>query len=320
MAGDLADQRAQLGEQWQRLAQLQHQWQQEGLATAAQLETAIAGFPEREEDLTRRLQAIEAAEAEVGRRLEENLKRRQELEAWAIRLQAEQVSWRSERDQMVADVRGREEVAEKSLVAVVDLRERWARRRRQELDLLRAERVRCEKVRKECAILREELWQRGVVLEDERRHLAEKTLVLEQYKQETILRASDAAGAERRVERLRLRWRTQEMALLKATEEKRQTLFADATRLEERQAALQKHLEALAVQQANLAQRQAEWEQEQVLTGANQAKSRQQLHSALVQRDRQEQQIRELREEIDRIAETLLVENPAALVPLLKVA
>src|SRR5262249_38271774 len=159
-------------------------------------------------------------------------------------------------------------------VALVDLRQRWAKRRRQELDLVRADRARCEKARKECVILREEWWQRGVALEDERRSLTEKTLALEQYRQETILRASDAAPAERRVERLRLRWRTQHAAQLKEAEAKREALFAEAVKLEERQVALHQQLEELAAREANLAQKQTSWEQGQTQTQADQEKMR----------------------------------------------
>jgi hypothetical protein len=313
LACDLADQRAQLAEQWHRLAQTQHQWQQDRLAAAADLEAAVAGFPEREQALTARRQDIEAGEADLRRRQEEIAARRQHLEAWAAQLRAEEAGWHSERDQLLADLRGREEVAEKHLAALVDLRQRWAKRRRQELDLLRAERARCEKVRKECGALREELWQKGVALEDERRNLTEKTLVLEQYKQETVLRASDAAAAERRVERLRLRWRTQHAAHLKDTEAKRASLFAEAARLEKREVALQLQLEALAAREANLEQKQTAWEQEQAQAEADQEKMRQQLHSAQVQRDRQGQQVRELREEIERVARVLFEEPAAAL-------
>ncbi len=202
---ELADQRLLLAEQWQRLAVVHHAWHQERAGAQTELEAAFTELPAQEAALLRRDRALAAAEDDLRRRLQEAVQFRQHLEGWTARLRIREAGWESERDRVLADVRGREEVLQRYLSSLVDLRQRWARRRRQELEVVRAERAACERLRQECAALREELCRRGNALEEEHRLLAQKTLALEQYQQQYVVKATDAAAAERRLERLRRR-------------------------------------------------------------------------------------------------------------------
>jgi hypothetical protein len=219
-----------------------------------------------------------------------------------------ETSWDSERDRLLVDLRGREALAEKHLGALVALRQRWTKRRRQELDVVRAERAACEKLRQECNTLREELWRRSNTLEEDRRLLAEKALALEQYRQQYVVRATDAAAAERRVERLRRRWLTQNATQIRAATAERQALQQEIAQLQDRHAALHKQMEALTVREANLAQRQTGWEESQALTEVRQDKLQQALQSMQAQRDRYALHLLELQDEVERIARILLEE------------
>src|SRR5207302_527716 len=84
----------------------------------------------------------------------------------------------------------------------VDLRQHWAKRRRQEIDLLRADRASCEKLRQEHATLRQECWKQGLALQQQQRDLTEKTLALEEYRQQFILRSQNPAAVEAKLERM----------------------------------------------------------------------------------------------------------------------
>jgi hypothetical protein len=272
------------------------------------LEALTAPLPLREEGVLARERALRAAEEDLRRRCEEAVQLRHHLEGSKARLHLREAAWESERDRALADLRGREQLAEKHLAAVAKLRQRWAKRRRQELDLFRSERAACEQLRQECAALREDLWRRGGAVEEEGRALAEKTLALEQYRQQYVVKAADAAAAERRLERLRRRWLTQNANLIRAAAAERQALQDEVARLEDRHTALHKQLESLTVREANLAQRQTAWEEAQALAEAQQAKLRQELQSMQAQRDRHALHLRGLQDEVERIARVLLEE------------
>jgi hypothetical protein len=313
LAEELADQRRHLVEQWERLALAHHTWHQERLAASSALDALVVSWPAREEALVARRGLLEAAESDLRRRHQEAIHLRQHLEAWAARVRLRETSWESERDRLVADLRGREAVAEKHLDALVEVRQRWAKRRRQELDVVRAERAACEQLRQECNALREEWWRRGNALEEDRRLLAEKTLALEQYRQQYVVRAADAAAAERRVERLRRRWRTQNANQLRALAAERQALQEENARLEDRHTTLHKQMEELTVRETHLAQRQTAWEESQALAESRQAKLQQELQSMQGQRDRYALHLLELQDEVERIAGVLLEESEVPL-------
>jgi hypothetical protein len=256
---------------------------------------------------------VEGAEEDLRRRHQDAVQLRQHLEAWAAKVRMREAGWESERDRLLTDLRGREALAEKHLTALVELRQRWAKRRRQELDVVRAERAACEKLRQESNALREELWRRGNALEEDRRLLAEKTLALEHYRQQYVIRATDAVAAERRVERLRRRWATQNAEQIRNTTAERQALQGEIAALADRHAGLHKQMEALTVREANLAQRQTAWEEAQALAESRQAKLQQQLQSMQAQRDRYALHLLELQDEVERIAGILIGESEAPL-------
>ncbi|MCI0458302.1 MAG: protein kinase [Gemmataceae bacterium] len=313
-AEELADQRLLLMEQWERLARLHQGWHEERVAAQDQLEALIGDLPEREEALEARLNGIEAAEADLRRRHQDALQLRHHLEGWSARVRLREADCEGERDRLLLDVRGREEVVEKQLATLAEMRQNWARRRRHELEVVRAERAACERLRQECAALRERLWRSGNTLEEERRALAEKTLALEQYHQQYVVCSADAVTAERRVARLRRKWVAQNADAVRATTAERQALRQEIARLEDGQIALQRQMEELTTRESSLAQRQTAWEEAQAQAEWRQERLRQQLQSMQGQRDRHALQVRELQDEVERIAR-LLLDEPELPIP-----
>ena len=308
LADQLADQRLLLVEHWERLARINDEWHKDRRVALGELEALIANLPVREDAVCARERGLQIAEEDLNRRHQEAVQLRHHLEGWKARLRVRTAAWESERDRTLADLRGRETLAERHLNALVELRQRWTKSRRQELEVMRAERAACERLRQECATLREDLWRRGNTLEEERRTLAEKSLALEQYRQQYVVRAADAVAAERRLERLRRRWVTQNAALVRATVAERQALHQEVAQMEDRHTSLHKQMEALAVREANLAQRQTAWEEAQALAEAQQARLQQELQSMQGQRDRHALHLIELQDEVERMARILLEE------------
>jgi hypothetical protein len=308
LAEELADQRLLLAEQWERLAWWHQDWHSARRAVVAELDALTARLPLREEAVATREATLQAAEKNLRHRCEEAVQLRHYLEGSKARLHIRAAAWESERARTQTDLRSREQLAKKTLAAVVKLRQRWAKRRRQELDLYQNERAACEQLRQECAALRDDLWRRGNALEDERRDLAEKHLAVEQYRQQYVVKAADVAAAERRLERLRRRWVAQNANLVRATVAERQALHEEIARLEDRHSTLHKQMESLTVREANLAQRQSAWEEAQALAEAQQSQLKQELQSMQAQRDRYALHLIELQDEVERIARILLEE------------
>src|SRR5262249_22257208 len=151
----------------------------------------------------------------------------QHLQGWQARLRAREVTWEGERDRLLSEVRTREELADKRLAVLLELRQRWQKRRCYEITLLKNKRAACEQLRREFAALREEWVRRNNLLEQEQRALAEKTLAMEQYKQECLGQAADSAAAARRLDRLRRRVAAQNAAAVRTLMRQREELQAE---------------------------------------------------------------------------------------------
>jgi pSer/pThr/pTyr-binding forkhead associated (FHA) protein len=320
LAGELTDQRLQLAEEFTWLAQVEQRWRQDRDALAAELEALGARLLERERTLQSGEQALEAAQRTLRQRSEEVARTQRNLEAWKGRLAAGAAAWQGERERLLVELRAREEAVEQRLASLEQLRQRWDERRGRQVDRLRSRRAACEEVRRECAALRDEWSRREAALVQEQRGLAERALALEQYRQECIGKASNPAAAEKRLENLRRHWAALSATAQRALSGERQRLDRDTGRLEERLRQLHEQEQEIAVAEAELSRRQAAWEQQQAIAEADQGKLRQELHSFRNQRHLYEQQLQELRDEVERLARLLLEDNNSPVVPTVQAA
>jgi chromosome segregation ATPase len=257
--------------------------------------------------LSQREQAGLQADQVLRQRHEELVHLRQEMIAWRARLRVREAGWEGERQRLLADARGREELAERHLAALVELRQRWAQRRQEELLKLHQDREDLDATRQALSRQRRALAEQTAVLETDKRVLAEKSLALEQYRQE-FLATTQSPAAQRRLERLRRRWITLHAAAIRAASRERASLQATALALDERLDELRQRADAVAKGEAQLNERQTSWEHKQTLVAARQSRLQHDLHSAQAQRNVFEQQVARMREEIERIARALMDE------------
>jgi colicin import membrane protein len=316
LAGDLADQRLHLTEQWERLLKARQTWQAEHNAAAVELDELAGGLEGHEQVLAGREQTVLANECNLRQRLAEVSQLRHNLEGCQARLRSRIAAWEGERDRLLTDVQNREEVAEKRFAAVAEVRGRWEKRRRAEWDRLQAGLAGTEKLRLEFAVLREEWLRRREALDKEERNVAEKNLALEQYRQECIRRSTDPPAVERRLERNRRRW-----AALSATAERtlavqRCALQMELTKVEGLHRDLHQRAKQFAADQVKLAEAQAAWEQEQLRLHDQFSHMQQKALNAAAQQQVYERQVQELRDEIERVAEVILGEHDKALAPI----
>jgi chromosome segregation ATPase len=308
MAGELTDQRLRLAEQWEQLARTRAGWEEEYRNTAGELRLLTASLQEKCQALLSREKDLEDAADELRRRHAELTHLRQHVLGWQARLRSRELTWEAERDRLLSDLRSREALTERHLAALVDLRQRWLKRRRREIEVVQAERAACEKVRQQYTALREQRRRGNRELEEQRGQLTTRALALEQFRHECLNKTADPIAAERRVERLRRRWLTENAAALRALKREREALQAEQMQIEERYAELLKRANELSAETAALSERQIGREHAQAEREAELARARQDLQSMQAQRERALQEVEELRNEVERIARQLLEE------------
>lgn len=308
LAGDLADQRRHLVEQWHCLLQLHEAWQPERVALLAQFETAARELVVVEQRLTVREQALASGEADLRCRFQSLFETRASLEAWQARLTARETFLDNERVMLLAEVRAREEMAESQVRRLEEMRQRRARRRAQEIEELRCARAQHEQMRRDYAVLWQECQDRRAELLREQRDLLGKTLALEQFRQQLLGRAADSPEAEKRLERLRRRHQTCLQAEERDLKRERDALSAETKRLDTRAVRLSEREGRLDGRHEDWMQQIADWEDRQTAAAELEQHRQQELRHWQLLHEQAERQVIELREEVERIARLLLEE------------
>jgi pSer/pThr/pTyr-binding forkhead associated (FHA) protein len=320
LAGQVADQRLHLAEQFERLAWLQLGWAQDRETAVVELEALGAVFQEREQALRRREQGLVANECAVDQNLQEAQQARQHLEGWLARLAARETTWEGERERLLIEVQAREESAQEQLAALVEVRRRWAQRRRQEVKQLRARLDRCQETHKQYTKLWEECFRRRTALEKDQRAVSERALALEQYRLECLGQAPDSAAADRRLDQCRRRWASLSAAAQRNLARERQVIHLEAARHHHRLRAEQRLAHDVAMREETLSRERAAWEQEQGLREVAQTRLRHELQSLQAQRTQYERQLHQLREEVERVARVLIEGGEHGLLPFAQAA
>jgi hypothetical protein len=306
LSGDLADQRVHLAEQFSRLVQSEQSWRQAHGETIVQWEVLARHLQERERAIVARERSQQHAEDDLRRRREETANTRCQLDAWRARLSMREAAWATERASLLARVQAGEELTKRQLAALDDLREKWKQRRRDQTSESQKAIAQFVEARRLYAGLWEDCLRRGTAMEQEKRKLAEQTLALEQFRLEVIGQAESAATAERQLERLRRRWVALFAEAERSLAREREMLQAEIARVEERSRQIEEQAAYVVARQADQATRQTEWEEHQQLVDDANVRLRKELELLRVERAQQERQLTALRDEVERMAHTLL--------------
>jgi hypothetical protein len=313
LADVLQDQRAHLLEQWEHLERVRLHWEEEHAAALGEIEAAGARLQERERQLGPREQALQSAEEDLRHRQEEIARRRADFEARHARLAVREAGWETERQGLLAQLHQREQLVERRLRVMAQLRQAWIERGREELARLHGELQRCEEVRRQYSALWEECFQRQAALDRAQRALAERTLALAEYQTELIARSGNAAAAEKRLGRLRRRLTTLDARAERRLTRDHQELAAEASRLDEIARHVREQLDSLCQREGDLLRAQAEWNQACAAEEEARARSEAERQTMLLVRDQKERELQVLREEVERLGGLLLEEGPTIL-------
>jgi hypothetical protein len=306
LAEDLADQRCQVAEAWQRVAALHDQWHADRTQVAAELEAYGQRLLERDLIVIEREGAGVQAEETLRQRHGELDRLHDQLIAWQAQLRADENAWESDKARLEAELGSREALAEQQRAALAELRQRWVKRRKHEVDRLLRDRAALQNFRKETTELRRQLIQRMSLLEDDQRVFLEKSLALEYYRHDVLARGAEDPQAEERLERLRRRWLAQNADALRSARREREAQRAELQELDRRHETWQRRASAVAAAEADLQAKQTAWEQAQLESETHLARLECDLQRAQEQRAAAQQQMAALREEVERVARALL--------------
>jgi hypothetical protein len=306
LAGDLVDQRVQIAEQFARFLHLEECRRVAYAEAIAELEAATHELELRDRALSKRQSGIENAEADLERSWEDLADNRSRLDAWHAQLSMREKAWESERSILIGQLLANEALTKRRLAELDDLRRKWKQARRQAGVETRRLHTEFVEARRLYAVLWEDCLRRSADLDYERRTLAEKTLTLEQYRLEIIGQAKDAATAERQIERLRRRWASLFHEAEQSLQSAQETLGAESRRVNDRSRRVEEDAAEFTRRAADLAERAMQWEDHQLHVDEANVRIRKELETLRAERSHQEQQIAGLRDEIERMAHTLL--------------
>jgi chromosome segregation ATPase len=308
-AAKLRDGRGHLLEQCARLLQAWELWLHDHEAVTTELNCAGEKLAEREEDIARREQELVLLEDDLHRRRTEAAQLHQQSESWQVRLRAAEADWRADREVLLAKVRHREIHIERQTALIASLRERWAARRRKELEDLRAERARCHELQSRYVELCEESLLRNQTLERQARELAVRALSIEEYRLHIVSTSTNVASAERRVVRLRRRWDKRFAAAERKLARDGHALAAAMDGLDDQLLELRQLRDDLSAHEQALDQDLAAWEHEQTAAEVARSRMEAELESHRLHRAALERLIGQERTEIERVTHTMLLEN-----------
>jgi chromosome segregation ATPase len=306
LAGDLADHRLYLAEQLARLAEAHSFFHTDRQAIGVEMDGLARQLEEREQRLRARQEDLDKTEVALRRKAEELVEGRQQLEGWRARTTADAQAWEKEQARASAELRTRQHSVDQKLALVTDLRDRWDKRRRNQVVKIRKLTSSYQKLRQEYLVQREHWLQRRLILDQEQRALAERALAMEQFRQECVVRSSNPKAAEKRLERLRRRYAVAYVAAERTLATERQFLATEAKRVDGQSRELEQQVQELHYQMAEFSARQAEWEQHQVQIELEKSMLQAEIVSLRNQKEHQQQQVRSLQDEVEHLARLLI--------------
>jgi pSer/pThr/pTyr-binding forkhead associated (FHA) protein len=309
LAGCLADQRLHLLEQWRGVLEVQDHWQQQRESLLSELEDSGRRLAERERLLGEREQRLEALAAALEQRQEALAQLRCSLEGRQARLTAAGLEWEAERARVLDEARTCEETA---AVRVKQLRRLYRRsfaRHRAQVNLLEEARRHCEEVRQQYAGLWEECRVRTEGLIREQQSLAGETLAVERLRLEILGKSENAAAAEKRLEKLRRQSQVLVERAERELQRERLALRAEYARLEQRGQVMRQDEEVVIAWRRKLANRQRKQDAGAAAAQEAEAQRSQEMELLLARHEQDAKQLRELRDEVERVARLMMEES-----------
>jgi hypothetical protein len=299
----LADQRAQLAEMCERLAQAEIDWQAKQIEAVAEMEALAMDLERRERALDEQIHDLTADSERLRQERDQIARRRRELERASAELALRQSAQRGERDRMQTELAEREQLAQRREQALNVLFQRWRERRHVETARVRKLAAQTIKVREVFIEQRDECRHRAESLREAQQALAEQAMALEEARAEFLVETGRPKSTARRIERLRRRWERQSLVAKRELVRQRDALAVEDAELRQVYGELLTDQVKLVQHEQRLAQQLTEAEDEHRRAGD----ANRQLESAraawLEERRAYESQISGLRADLAQLAD-----------------
>ncbi|MFL5244394.1 MAG: hypothetical protein ACJ8FY_20025 [Gemmataceae bacterium] len=319
-AAVLSDQRLILFEHMGRLLNVWQSWHAEHQNIETELRKVAGQLVQREQRVADRESALEDLARnlqyrEVALRQAEN-----QAEAEKAYVCASEAKLEKDRDALLIDMHSQEIQISARQARLTELRRRWLKRRREELDQIENELARLFELRDHYSATLAANSDRSATLERQARRLAEKALALEEYRLEIAGQAPEAARAEKRIRHLRRQW-----AKLFAVSERnllreRRLLSDEAVHQNRLAKNLEIQADDLAVREAYLSVRMTEWECGKLKTVDAAAKWEADVQSLQSHLRLSNRQTTHLKDELERLALVLLGDDKHPALSLMRAA
>jgi hypothetical protein len=306
LMAELGDERQLLAEECLRFTQAQLQWQELYRAIACDLETLDHRLGHSEETIRYREAELDRREKRLAEQAQGMVRGHAQLEASKILLSAQNLTWQGEKERLLLDLEHREQRLEEQWQATCEMRQRWDDRREKQVLRLRAQLHALADLKRESIALRQEFLERRSALDQEKSRIAEQHLALEQLHQEYAARADDSAAAEKRLGALLQQCSKEAASIEPALAKERRSIQGELAHLGEHLEALKKYHTELASRETAVARRETAFEETVTERQDDPAKQLKELALLRDQQKSYEVEIRNLRDDIERLAYLLL--------------
>lgn len=310
LAGMLGDQRLHLAEQWHRLVELLLLYHNEQTDAQRAIEAAGDQLARREREVTLAEQRLQHAREELDRRGNDLAHARYVLEASQARFTLSKADWQARADAADHRLTDREQALATRLDALDVVSARFEGQLSDELTQLQASRARCEEARRQFSQLWQECETLREALAEQERELTAESLAVERLRSELVHTAPNSVKAEGRVEKLRQRELHRLDRETKALVAERDRLFAERASLDAEGKRLGQVEEGMLAWKREWAKQLAAADQQRLDADDDEATRQRELSQLRLQITLQERQLRQLRDEIERLVRALLEDAP----------
>jgi type III secretion system (T3SS) inner membrane Yop/YscD-like protein len=309
LAGDLADQRMAMLEQYERVVQFHRCWHEDHARAAEELDALARRLAAEEQDIVARQAQTHQAEEALQSRQQEIASMRQEIAIYHAQLRARQQLLEDEHATELAALREKGELLNEQLAGLAEVRLRWNNRRQEEIAQLQASRAALAGEQAETHAQRTQLFAAGQEIAEEKRLLTEKSLALEQYRQKVFQRVKDPAAAKKRVWRLRRRWLSLHAALDRHARNEREAAEIELERIEVSRAQLREELSRLSRLEAALTEKQILLEESEAALKAQRIQMDDEMRKLTYQQQAPERHNLLMREDAEAVARVVFEES-----------
>jgi len=306
---DVADQQQIVADQQDQMSEVKRTWLADWQSSLAALARREAELNQREETLTERELDVTRREQHVRTRNADLIRREQSLTCQEIRYATGQSRERGERGRMVAMVRSRAAVNRARAAYLARMQQRWERERQEHLAQYQDMRSACESDRHDLMKLRQMLQKKQAELSNRARYLLERELVVTQAQQQLIADDPNPAAAEQELQCRLTQLQEIVERPLRGLDKQEKELDARHAELEQFRAALLDDQRWLEEEKCRRLELQRRMQLDHANLEAARTRWQQRLRGLRGQRNHLLGQVRELKEQLERMSVMMMGEE-----------